>query len=460
MSQGKVYLVGAGPGDPGLITVRGCEVLAAADAVLYDHLIAPELLNLARPEAERISVGKSAGHHTLPQDRINALLVDKAGAGLCVVRLKGGDCFLFGRGGEEALACRRAGIPCEVVPGVTSALAAPCYAGIPVTHRDYTSDVAVVTGHRKEAGPLQIPKAGTVIFLMSVGNLEAIVAALLDQGWPPETPMAAVERGTCYDQRVITGQIANFSARAADAGLQPPAVVVVGRVVDLHPSLDWFGTKRRVLVLGHHPHRYSHLGHIVHRRMIDCRPMEDQTQLDAVQRDLSVFDWIVFTSVNGARIFFDRLGAGGRDARVLGSVKIAAIGQTTARSLRSFGLCADLIPSDESSKGLLAEFAKLDLKGKHILLPRARVCSEELTQGLADQGAAIEKVVVYQTVDLDPGEIDFGHIDAVLFTSGSTVRAFARRFKTVPPGIQAWCLGLPTLAEARHHGIHADLMPH
>ncbi|MHC4363261.1 MAG: uroporphyrinogen-III C-methyltransferase, partial [Planctomycetota bacterium] len=440
MSQGKVYLVGAGPGDAELITLKGYQLICRADVILYDHLIPSELLRLAKPGAEIVPVGKFASRHTMPQPQINALLVEKARANNIVVRLKGGDPFLFGRGAEEVEACADAGIDFEVVPGVTSALAAPAYAGIPPTHRDYTPNVAIVTGHRKDEQQLEIPRAGTIIFLMGVANLQKIISSLLDAGWPAETRIAAVENGTCYNQRVVVGTLENFVEKVEKANLKTPAVFIVGKVVELHEKLKWFDEKPTILVLGMHPEKYKHLGNIIHRPIIDCVPLEDYAQVDSTLRRLNAFGWIVFTSPNGVRFFFQRLHAIGLDARALASAKVAVIGKTSAERLAGSGVVADICPATESSAGLLEEFDSVDVKNKNILLPQSEIASEELPDGLARMGAVVEKLPIYKTVEVDTGEIDFGHIDQILFTSGSTIRAFVRRFGSVPSHIKAYCL--------------------
>ncbi|MHC4115098.1 MAG: uroporphyrinogen-III C-methyltransferase [Planctomycetota bacterium] len=458
--QGKVYLVGAGPGDLELITLKGYQMIGRANVILHDHLIPLELLKLAKPDAEIISVGKFGGRHTMPQDEINSLLIEKVKTNKVVVRLKGGDPYLFGRGGEEAEACFEAGVDFEVVPGVTSALAAPCYAGIPPTHRDYTSNVAIVTGHRKKDElQIEIPRAGTVIFLMGVSNMGKIIDSLLNQGWPKKTKMAAIENGARYNQRVIKGTIGNFPEVAEKAKLRPPAIFIVGKVVEMQEKLDWFDKKPNILVLGSHPARYNRLGNIVHRRIIDCVPIDDYSNADAVLKNIAAFDWIVFTSVNGAKYLFERLSAIGKDARALCNVKIAAIGKTTAERLMEFGISADMVPKDESSAGLLAEFANLDMKNSRVLLPQSNIASKELGDGLLKLGAETEKVVVYKTVETDPGDIDFDYIDRILFTSGSTVRTFIKRFGQVPKNIKSYCLGQPTLNEARKHNINAEIVP-
>lgn len=460
MLQGKVYFVGAGPGDIELITQKGHRLICQADVLLYDHLIPLELLNLVRPGAEVVSVGKFASQHTMPQSQINELLIDKAKSNKVVVRLKGGDPYLFGRGGEEAEACVDAGIDFEVVPGITSALAAACYGGIPPTHRDCTSNVAIVTGHRKNIDEqIEIPKAGTIIFLMGVSNINKIVTSLLKQGWQGETKIAAIEHGTCYDQRVIKGDLDNFLQIVEKAKLRTPTIFIVGKVVELQEKLDWFTKKPNVLVLGNHMEKYRRLGNIVHRRIIDCVPIDDYTKTDSVLKGIADFDWVVFTSVNGAKYLFERLYIMGKDVRSLSNAKIAAIGQTTAKRLRKFGIAADMVPRNESSAGLLEELNKLDMKNKKVLLPQSEIASEELPDGLLNMGAVIEKVPVYKTVDMDPGPIDFDYIDQILFTSGSTVRAFIKYFGQVPDKIKSYCLGLPTLNEAKKHNISAEIIP-
>lgn len=458
MPKGKVYLVGAGPGDVELITIKGYELIRRADVILYDHLMPLELLQLARDDAEIISVGKFASQHTMPQEQINALLVAKAADNEVVVRLKGGDPFVFGRGGEEVEACAEAGVEFEVVPGVTSALSAPTYAGIPPTHRDFTPNIAIVTGHRREEKELEIPNAGTVVFLMGVANIERIIGSLLKAGWSPQAKIAAVENGTRYNQRVITGTLENFVQKVHEQNLGTPAIFIVGKVVELHEKLNWFERKPRVLVLGTHPEKYRHLGTIVHRPMVKCVGLEGCPELDSALQQLDTFDWLIFTSANGAKYFFERLRSKGLDARALSSTKIAAIGKTTAERLTTFGVLADMVPNTESSAGLLERFKTIDMKGKKVLLPKAKVASAKLPEGLAELGAAVEEVAVYETVEIDPADVDLDHIDKILFTSGSTAQAFVKRFGKVPPHIKAYCLGKPTQASAKKHGVDAEIL--
>ena len=459
MSYGTIYLVGAGPGDVELITFKGYRLICKADVILHDHLIPSELLGYAKPDAEIISVGKFAGRHTMPQEQINELLIEKAKNNEVVVRLKGGDPLLFGRGGEEAEACVQAGINFEFVPGVTSALAAPCYGGIPPTHRNCTSNVAIVTGHRKEEKEIEIPKAGTIIFLMGVSNIGKIISSLLEAGWPGQTKIAAIEKGTCYDQRVIEGTLDDFLEVTRKAQMRTPAVFIVGKVVELKEKLDWFGKKQRILLPGTHPDKYRHLGIIIHRPLIKSMPLDDYTQADQVIGQLNTFDWIVFTSTNGVEFFFQRLNAIGLDTRVIGMAKIAAIGKTTAEKLKTFGILPDMQPELESSIGLLEEFKKVSVKDKRILLVRPKVGSSMLLEGLAEIKANVEAVIVYRNIDIEPTETDFDFIDQILFTSGSTIRAFLKRYGSVPYGIKVYCLGQPTLNEAEKHNISAELLP-
>lgn len=460
MPKTQVYLIGAGPGEKDLITLKGLGILSAADVILYDHLIGHELLDLAKPDAEKISVGKFASNHTLPQEEINALIVQKAREGKIVARLKGGDCYLFGRGGEEAEACFEAGLSFEVVPGITSALAAPCYAGIPPTHRDCASSVAIITGHRRrgDSRPIDIPRADTLIFLMSVNTIETIIRSLLEAGYPSDMQIAAVENGTFYNQRIIKGTIGNFLDIIKNNPLRTPAVFIAGRVVQLQDKLDWFSRKPRILHLGTHPERCAHLGTIVHRPIIQCVEAENTEQINRCLRQAGQYDWIVFTSSNGVKFFFKKLLTIGLDSRIFSKTRFAVIGRTTGQHLLEFGIRADLCPADESSRGLLEEFAKIDMAGLSILLPQADISSPELPDGLVNRGAKLQRLIIYHTIEKDIEDVDLDCIDKILFTSGSTVRAFVKKFGTVPKHIQALCLGIPTQTTAREFNIDAAIV--
>jgi uroporphyrinogen III methyltransferase/synthase len=295
--------------------------------------------------------------------------------------------------------------------------------------------------------------------LMGVANIGKIVSSLLEAGWPSEAKIAAIEKGTCYDQRVIQGTLDDFLEVARKAQLRRPAIFIVGKVVELQEKLDWFGRKPRILLPGTHPDKYRHLGIIVHRPLIKSVPLDDYTKADKVLKRLDTFDWIVFTSTNGVEFFFQRLNAIGLDTRAIGTAKVAAIGKTTAEKLKAFGILVDMQPKLESSAGLLEEFQKASVKDKRILLVRPKVSSRMLLERLADADVTIETVVVYRNVDIEPEETDFGFIDRILFTSGSTVRAFLKRYGSAPAGIKVYCLGQPTLDEAKRHNRPAEILP-
>ena len=351
--SGFVSLIGAGPGDPGLLTLRGAEALASADVVVYDYLANPALLGHAPPHAERIYVGKQSGRHTLSQDEITRLLVERAQAGQRVARLKGGDPFVFGRGGEEALGLVEAGISFEVVPGISSAVAAPAYAGIPVTHRGLASSFAVATGHEdpsKEESALDWSRLATgvdtLVFLMGVGNLSKIVDELVAHGRPVSTPVALIRWGTMPDQQIVSGTLANITERVRAAGLKPPAVTIIGSVAELRESLHWFEDRplhdQRVLVTRTRKQasalsaRLRALGaETFELATIEIAPPKKWALLDGAIAELGTYDWIVFTSINGVATFWERLELAGLDARALHGVQLAAIGPATAGELET-----------------------------------------------------------------------------------------------------------------------------
>lgn len=360
--KGLVYLIGAGPGDPGLLTRRGADLISRAEVVVYDYLANPELLALARPDAEIIYVGKKGGDHTLPQGGINQLLVDKANEGKSVARLKGGDPFIFGRGGEEAEELIEAGIGFEVVPGVTSAVAAPAYAGIPLTHRSFVSCVTFATGHEdptKEKSSLNweamVKTGGTLVFLMGVKKLKANCAALMAAGMDPKTPAALIRWGTTPKQQVLRSTVAEIGERAEAEGFGPPAIFVVGGVVGLRDSLAWlekrplFGLKvlitRTRATASRLAGMVAELGaEPVIFPTIKVVPPDDFGPLDRAIDNLAGYDWLIFTSANGVKYFFDRLFASGRDVRALGGIKICTIGPATAQAVEKFNIQADLVP--------------------------------------------------------------------------------------------------------------------
>ncbi|CAB5098010.1 Uroporphyrinogen-III methyltransferase (EC / Uroporphyrinogen-III synthase (EC [Olavius algarvensis associated proteobacterium Delta 3] len=447
-SKGKVYLVGAGPGDPGLITIKGRRCIQLADVVIYDYLAAKDFLKYAREDAEILYVGKKGGDHTLSQDGINRLLVDKATAGNMVTRLKGGDPFIFGRGGEEAEVLESAGIPFEIVPGVTSAIAAPAYAGIPLTHRDFTSTLAFVTGHEdptKSETSIDWKSLargiGTLVFLMGVKNLPSIVSRLTGNGMPADTPAALVRWGTTTHQRTVTGTLENITERVTAAGFKAPAIIVIGGVVQLREKLKWFEDRallgKRIVVTRARQQasdvvqRLSEMGAaVLECPTIEIVPPSDWSDLDRAIARLSDYQWIVFTSVNGVGYFFKRLFELGKDVRSLGHFHTAAIGPATAARLGEFGLTTDIIPESYRAESVIAAFEKEDVNGQRILLPRAAEARPILPAELAKMGAAVDEITVYQTraVEDEAGqlaaELDAGRVDMVTFTSSSTVRNF------------------------------------
>ena len=489
----KVYLLGAGPGDPGLLTLKAREVLACADVVVYDALANPALLDHARPEAERIYVGKIADRHALPQQEINALLVSKAreGGGKLVARLKGGDPYIFGRGGEEAEALVEAGVPFEEVPGVSSAIAAPAYAGIPLTHRDFASSVVIITGHESPDKPGSVHNwealarsASTLVFVMGMKNLPDIAANLIKAGMAPETPSAIIHRGTTPRQRSLAATLADLPAEAEAQGFSNPSVIVVGEVVRLHASLDWFGKKpllgRRVVVTRAREQasdlalRLAELGaEVIQCPTIEIRSPESYDALDAAIAGLSGYDWLIFTSVNGVRHFWTRLEYGGKDSRALGKLKLAAIGPATAEALARRGIRADFVPpryqAEEVAQGLKA-VAGADIQGMRFLLPRAREAREALPEELRQAGAEVDVVPTYATVPAETRKeevlqlLEAGQLDCVSFGSSSTVENFLALFPApllkAHPETALAAIGPITAKTLEKHGLEAAIMPH
>ncbi|MBM4018286.1 MAG: uroporphyrinogen-III C-methyltransferase [Planctomycetes bacterium] len=447
MHRGKAYLVGAGPGDPGLLTLRGRDVLGLADVVVYDALIPARVLGYAPSAAERIYVGKRAAAHALPQEDINRLLVEQALAGRTVVRLKGGDPFVFGRGGEEALALAEAGIEFEIVPGVTAAIAAAAYAGIPVTHREMASAVGLVTGHEADDKPGSALDwgalarwKGTLVFYMGAANLAVISRNLEAHGAAGDTPAAVIHWGTTPRQKVVAAALRDLPAAAAEAGVRPPAVILVGEVARLRGRLTWYERRplfgRRIVVTRARAQAsdlaasLEALGaEVVEAPAIRIEPASDPRPLRDAARRAAGFDWIVFTSVNGVDAYFDALAAEGLDARALAGRRIAAIGPATAARLMGRGIRADLQPDPFTGAAVAkALAARGRLAGVRILLPRADIAPKELADALAAQGAAVCEVAAYRTAPEAGGAeavregLAGGTIDWLTFTSSSTVK--------------------------------------
>ncbi len=441
--SGKVYLVGAGPGDPGLITLKGAQVLAACEVVVYDYLANPELLALAPPEAERIYVGKKGGDHTKTQAQINQLLVDLASAGKTVARLKGGDPFVFGRGGEEASALAAKGLAFEIVPGVTSAIAAPAYAGIPVTDRRATTEVAFVTGHEDPTKPGStikweaLAQIGTVVFLMGVKNLAANCAKLIAAGRDPSTPAAVIRWGTTPQQATVSAPLGGLAEAVEAAGLKHPAITIVGQVAALREELAWFEKLplfgRSVLVTRARK-QASQLSEglralgarVVEVPTIEFLPPEDPEPLGTAVELLEDFHWVIFTSPNGVEAFFAALDEAGRDARALAGCKLGAIGPATAAALGAHGLRSDVTARTFQAEGLIEALQSQGLTGQRVLIPRAAEAREVLPETIAEWGNLVQVVPAYRTVmpedspDLLAAALNQG-LDAVTFTASSTV---------------------------------------
>ena len=482
---GKVYLIGAGPGDPGLITVKGLRCLQEAEVVVYDRLVDGRLLDRARDDAEMVFVGKGPGQKAMEQEEINRYLVARAQEGKLVGRLKGGDPFVFGRGGEEAQALAQAGVPFEVVPGVTSAIASPAYAGIPLTHRELASSFTVVSGSEDPSKlessirwDMLARSGGTLVVLMGWAGLDKIADTLIKEGMEPSTPAALVQWGTEPYQRTVTGPLAEIAQRGKDAGLSPPVVAVIGPVVDLREEVSWFDRRplfgKRVLVTRSR-NQASVLSELLSEEgaepievpSIEFSPAEDYHQLDAAIAGLHGYSWIIFTSANGVGAFFDRLGAMGGDSRALGGVKVAAIGPATSAALLQHGISTDFVPLEYLSEAVVQGMKDFNLRGRRVLLPRADIGGDELPEGLARLGAEVDQVPAYRTVV--PGDsrekavelLTGGTIDLVTFTSSSTVVNLLGLLDgngSLLTGPLIACIGPVTAEKARGKGLNVDVV--
>ncbi len=491
---GKVYLIGAGPGDPGLITVKGLQRLREADVVIYDYLAPTELLGAVKTGAEIVYVGKQGGSPRvglhITQDQINRLLIEKARAGLTVARLKGGDPFIFGRGGEEALVLAEAGVPFEVIPGVTSAIAVPAYAGIPLTHRDWASTVTFVTGvtgHEDDGDFARINwqqlavTGNTLVILMGLGRLRHIIDALLGAGRPPQTQAAVIQWGTTARQRSVMAPLSAIADEVERAGLTPPAVIVIGEVVGLRRELNWHEGKplfgKKILITRAKDQAAEFIELLAHYGAepvefptIEIKPPSDWAPVDEAIAQLSTFDWLLFTSVNGVEFFMKRLIAKGGDLRKLKGVKIGAIGPKTAEAVHQFGLVPDLVPKYFQAEAILEGLHTEALEGKRILLPRAKEAREILPQELAKRGADVNVVPVYETIiptarkEAVKAMLQKHEIAVVTFTSSSTVKNFMALFEGEPvakwlEGVKIACIGPITADTARELGLHVDIQP-
>jgi len=485
MTIGKVYLVGAGPGDPGLLTRRGEHVLSVADVVVYDRLLDPSLLELA-PNAETVFVGKERGRQALRQSEINDLLVSEGHAGKTVVRLKGGDPFVFGRGGEEAQALAAAGVPFEVVPGVTSAVAAAAYAGIPVTHRGVSTSVTVVTGsedpskgHTSTDWAALARTGGTLVALMGWATLPGIVETLTTNGMPSDTPAALVQWGTWSRQRTVTGQLANIVERGKQVGIGAPVIVVIGRVAALRDEISWFDRRplwgKRILVTRSRTQAsrlielLTDLGaQPVELPSIEIGPLDDYSKLDATLKSThgAPNRWVIFTSVNAVDFVWQRLTSLGMDARYFAGATVGSIGPATARALRDRGIEPDFIPKRSVSEEVIAELSTLDWTGQQVLLPVSAIGRDALATGLSGLGADVLRVPAYTNsrpagIETRAREAFQNGIDVVTFTSSSTVRNLLDILgddRHVLDDCLTACIGPITAATAEELGLSVDIV--
>jgi len=481
---GVVYLVGAGPGDPGLMTARSLELIGSADAIFHDRLIPPGALDGARDDAELLYVGKEPGRPSVPQEEISEKLIEAARAGRSVVRLKGGDPFVFGRGGEEAEALRAAGVEFEVVPGITAGVAATAYAGIPVTHRDDASAVAFITGHEdpEKGEPALDWEAlarfpGTLVLYMGVKRLPDNAAALIAAGRDPDEPAAAVERGTMAGQRTVTATLGTLAVEVEREGVRAPAVIVVGEVVARRDPLAWLERRPlhgRAVVVTRARAQASGLARTL--RLLGAEVVElpairfeSRIESEEVRRaiaEIEAYSLICLTSPNGVRLLFEALRAAGRDARALAGATVAAIGPGTEAALTRHGIDADVVPEKFVAEALLEALGATEVEGRRVLIPRAAEARDVLPEGLRERGAEVDDVALYETVREEPAPDAIeaaGRADYVTFTSSSTVRnlaaALGGRF---PDGARVISIGPVTSEAAREAGltVHAEAERH
>ena len=469
----KVYLVGAGPGDPELITLKGRRVLGIADVVLYDHLASQDLLKLARADAERIYVGKKKAVRAATQDEICDLLIERARRGLNVVRLKGGDPFIFGRGGEEAEALADAGIPFEIVPGVTTPLGIAATTGVPLTHRDHTSIVTFVTGHDVASMDWKaIAAAPTLVIFMGLTNIGEITAGLIAAGRAADTPAMSVRWATRPDQEVITGTLGNLADLTVSAGMKPPATIVVGAVVSLRQKLSWFEKLplhgQRIVVTRAREQADSlgnalrHMGaEVIELPAIEIRPAADYSALDRAVARIGEYNWLIFTSANGVRCFLERLDRGATDLRAIRG-RICAIGPATSAALTQLHLKVDLMAEEYVAEGLLRRLAEHELAGSRVLIARAAVARDLLPVELGKRGAAVDVVEAYRTVVPENLAAQAAAAFArkphwITFTSSSTVNNLLDRAPALPAGVRTASIGPITSATLRSRGIRVDV---
>ena len=483
--KGKVYLVGAGPGEPGLITVRGAELLKLADCVICDKLANPLLLNYVRPTAEIINAPKQTGKNSVTQEEINKLLIEKASKGQIVVRLKGGDPCIFGRGGEEAAILARAGIDFEIVPGITAGIAAAEYTGIMLTDRNYSSEVIFVTGHeadgKKKCGidwQLLAKFNGTIVFYMAMGSLEFIVGELIKNGMAEDMPAAVIADATLPSQKILQTSLKKICKGCIKNEIEPPAIIIIGQAAKGNSKLNWFTKKplfgKNIVVTRDEKGNAEFAAKIIQQggnaielATIKIKPLTQTNQFLKILAELAKFDWVIFTSSNGVSIFFDALREMGKDGRVFGSAKIAVIGSETAAKLSEFGIRADFVPSVFTSEDLGKELKEYtNLRGKKILLLRSEFASDELNKLLTQTGAEVQSAALYEIVTQKnkcerlKERISKGMIDWLTFASPSSVKGF---FEQIPrdikkaSNVRIASIGPITSQELKKIGIKVDV---
>lgn len=477
MAVGKVWLVGAGPGDIGLFTLKGLKILEQADVVVYDSLVGQGVMGKIPPHARLINVGKRASHHTMVQEDINQVLLSEALKGNKVVRLKGGDPFLFGRGGEELELLTENGIPYEIVPGVTSSVAVPAYNGIPVTHRDFCSSLHIITGHKRAGQEYDIDfKAlvntkGTLVFLMGLASLGDICKGLLEAGMDKDMPAAVLSRGTTAGQRRVVATVSTLKEEADRQKIQTPAIIVVGKVCSLADKFAWYeklplaGWKVLVTRPRNMISKTSELlrekgAEVLELPSIRTEALEDQSRLYEALNRMDSYQWLVFTSPTGVDVFFTEMQKLEKDIRCLGQVKIAAIGEGTKKKLKERGLLADMLPSVYDGDTLGQELSVMLSGGEKILIPRAETGNQKLVEHLEQAGAQVDDVPTYRTcyepsvlID-EKKEFDTGSVDCVVFTSASTVKGFVEAAKGIDyTKVKAACIGKQTKAMADTYGM-------
>lgn len=484
---GKIILIGAGPGDVGLLTLQGKHWLQKAEVILYDHLVNEDLLRFSQKETEVIYVGKKEGVASLEQEKINSLIVEKATEGKIVVRLKGGDPFIFGRGGEEILAANKSNIPFLVVPGVTSVTGVAAYAGIPLTHRDLSSTLSIITGsNEKKQGDIHIDwekiasRAGTLVFLMGARKLPLIVEKLMKFGKSPETPIAVIQWGTTARQKTWTGTLSTIVEISSKEKISPPALTIIGEVVNLKPDIEWYehlplfgktvvvtrkgdqaeGMIDRLRELGAEPFFFP---------VIETVAPDNWAPLDEALNNLSRYDGLIFTSVNGVQFFSQRLKEIQQDIRNLKGVRVFTIGPKTAEAVRDLGICVDVVPEDFVAESLIDSIGKENITGKRFLIPRATVAREILPEKLREMGAQVDVAPAYKTIlpglksDTLAKRLKSGDIQVLTFTSSSTVKNFlALTGESLIPEIKKTriaCIGPVTAKTAEDAGLTVDILP-